>query len=132
MGQPAHPPRDIKSLVRANFFATTADQLSLTALPLIAVLYLELGAGGIGLLNAFQTLPYFILSIPLGVLVDRVSKKKVMLVSELIRIAALLGILALVYLDALTFLSMAALGFFAAFGSMGFNAALPAYVPNKK
>ena len=129
MGQPAHPPRDIKSLVRANFFATTADQLSLTALPLIAVLYLELGAGGIGLLNAFQTLPYFILSIPLGVLVDRVSKKKVMLVSELIRIAALLGILALVYLDALTFLRMAALGFFAAFGSVGFNAALPAYVP---
>lgn len=125
----AKPTRNINNLVQANFLAQMADQLSLTAIPLIAVLYLELGAGSVGLLNAFQTLPYFILSIPLGVLVDRISKKKVMLATESIRIAALLGILALVYFDALTLFSLTALGFLAAFGSVGFNAALPAYVP---
>jgi predicted MFS family arabinose efflux permease len=119
----------IDSLVRANFSAQLADQLSLTAIPLIAVLYLELGAGSVGLLNAFQTLPYFILSIPLGVLVDRVSKKRVMLATESIRIAALLGILALVYTDTVTLWGLALLGFLAAFGSVGFSAALPAYVP---
>jgi predicted MFS family arabinose efflux permease len=119
----------IDSLVRANLFAQLADQLSLTAIPLIAVLYLELGAGSVGLLNAFQTLPYFILSIPLGVLVDRVSKKRVMLATESIRISALLGILILVYSNAVTLWSLALLGFLAAFGSVGFSAALPAYVP---
>lgn len=121
--------RSINSLVKANFFAQLADQLSLTAIPLIAVLYLELGAGSVGLLNTFQTLPYFILSIPLGVLVDRVSKKRVMLATESIRIAALLGIMALVYADAVTLWGLALLGFLAAFGSVGFSAALPAYVP---
>lgn len=117
------------SLVRANFTAQLADQLSLTAIPLIAVVYLDLGAGSVGLLNTFQTLPYLILSIPLGVLVDRASKKRVMLATESIRIAALLGIMALIYNDAVTLWSLALLGFLAAFGSVGFSAALPAYVP---
>ena len=84
---------------------------------------------GVGLLNAFQTLPYFILSIPLGVLVGRISKKGLMLTTESIRVAALLGILALVHFDAISLWSLAILGFLAAFGSVGFNAALPAYVP---
>lgn len=121
--------RNINHLVRANFFAQLADQLSLTAIPLIAVLYLELGAGSVGLLNTFQTLPYFILSIPLGVLVDRVSKKGVMLATEGIRVSALLGIIVLIYFDMVTFWSLTALGCLAALGSVGFNAALPAYVP---
>ena len=124
-----HSVQDINSLVRANFFAQLADQLTLTAIPLIAVLYLQLGAGGVGLLNAFQTLPYFILAIPLGVLVDRMSKKRVMFATELIRVFALLAVVLLIYLDRVSLWSLAALGFLAALGSVGFNAALPAYVP---
>ncbi len=120
---------NINSLVRANFCAQLADQLSLTTISLVAVLYLDLGAGGLGLLNTFQTLPYLILSIPLGVLVDRVSKRGVMLGCETIRISALLIILALIYSNMVTFWSLAVLGVLAAFGSVGFNAALPAYVP---
>jgi predicted MFS family arabinose efflux permease len=129
MNNMKHEPRNINSLIKANFFAQMADQLNLTAIPLIAVLYLKLGAGGVGLLNTFLTLPYLILSIPLGVLVDRMSKKKLMLTTESVRVAALLGILALVHFDAISLWPLAALGFLAAFGSVGFNAALPAYVP---
>lgn len=123
------PPRNINALVKANFFAQMADQLSLTAIPLVAVLYLELGAAGVGLLNTFQTLPYFILSIPLGVLVDRMSKKGLMLTTETVRVFALLGILALIHFEAITLWNLAILSFLAALGSVGFNAALPAYVP---
>lgn len=121
--------RSVESLVKANFFAQLADQLTLTAIPLLAVLYLNLGAGGVGLLNTFQTLPYLILSIPLGVLVDRISKKRVMQFSEAIRIAALLMIIVFTYFDMITFWLLVGLGFMAAIGSVGFNAALPAYVP---
>lgn len=129
MNQPPPSTRNVNALVGANFFAQLADQLSLTAIPLIAVLYLGLGAGGVGTINALQTLPYLLLSIPLGVLVDRVSKKRVMLATEFVRIAALLAILGLVYLDRIDMWSLALLGFLAAFGSVGFNAALPAYLP---
>ncbi|WP_372424608.1 MFS transporter [Salinarimonas chemoclinalis] len=129
MNRPTPPTRDVNALVGANFFAQLADQLSLTAIPLIAVLSLGLGAGGVGTINALQTLPYLLLSIPLGVLVDRVSKRGVMLVTELVRVAALVAILVLVYVDRVEVWSLAVLGFLAAFGSVGFNAALPAYLP---
>ena len=52
-----------------------------------------------------------------------------MIVTEGIRIAALLAILALVYTDNIEIWSLAALGFLAAFGSVGFNAGLPALLP---
>ncbi|MEN3794652.1 MFS transporter [Fulvimarina sp. MAC3] len=129
MTQPSISPRNVNSLVGANLFAQMADQLSLTAIPLIAVLYLGLGAGGVGTISALQTLPYFLLSIPLGVLVDRVSKRGVMLATELVRVCALVAILALAYFDSIGFWSLSILGFLAAFGSVGFNASLPAFLP---
>lgn len=53
-----------------------------------------------------------------------------MLGTESVRIAALLAILGLVYLDRIDIWSLGLLGFLAAFGSVGFNAALPAYLPS--
>ena len=121
--------RGVEHLVRANFFAHLADQLSLTAVPLLAVVHLQLNAGAVGMLGTFQALPYFLLSIPLGVIVDRVSKKQVMLVTETLRVLSLLGILALLHLNSLNLWSLCALASLAALGSVGFNAALPAYLP---
>ncbi|MEG9862973.1 MAG: hypothetical protein V6Z81_10890 [Parvularculales bacterium] len=63
------------------------------------MLSLRLDAGGGGLLNALQTLPYFLLFLPLGVLVDRISKKHMPIATELIRILALLAILGLIFVD---------------------------------
>ena len=81
------------------------------------------------MLGTFQALPYFLLSIPLGVIVDRVSKKRVMLVTETLRVLSLLGILALLHLNSLNLWALCALASLAALGSVGFNAALPAYLP---
>ena len=65
-------PRPFRLLAGANLAAQSAEQLSLAAVPLVAVLALGAGPGEIGLLAAVQTLPFLLLSIPLGLLADRV------------------------------------------------------------
>lgn len=50
-------PHAFRLLAGANLGAQSAEQLSLAAVPLVAVLVLGSGAGDIGLLGAMQTLP---------------------------------------------------------------------------
>jgi hypothetical protein len=64
--------------------------LSLAATPIVAVLALGAGAGEIGLLAAVQTLPFLLLAIPLGLVADRVPRRRVMLAAEAVRAASLL------------------------------------------
>ena len=78
-------PRSLTRLVGANLAAQSAEQLSLAAVPIVAVLALGAGPGEIGLLATAQTLPFLLLSIPLGLLADRTSRRTLMVVSELVR-----------------------------------------------
>ena len=117
-------------LAWANLFAQAAEQLSLAACPIIAVLMLAAGPGEIGLLASAQTLPFLLFSIPLGLLADRVSRQKIMVASECIRTLALLGLMACVALDKVSMSLLAILGFIGAVGTVGFSVAAPALVPN--
>ena len=47
-------------------------QVTMVALPLIAVLTLNVGPLELGILAALETVPYLILSLPAGAVVDRV------------------------------------------------------------
>ncbi|WP_325100543.1 MULTISPECIES: MFS transporter [unclassified Delftia] len=64
-------PRTFPPLAWSNLAAQSAEQLSLAAAPLVAVLVLGAGTAEIGLLTAVQTLPFLLLALPLGVLADR-------------------------------------------------------------
>ena len=116
-------------LARANLAAQSAEQISLAAVPIVAVLALGAGPGEIGALATAQTLPFLLLSIPLGLWADRSSRKRLMVLAESLRALALCGLL----LGALTgFLSLpllALLGFVGAAGTVGFSVAAPALVP---
>jgi MFS family permease len=69
-------------LAWANLGAQSAEQIGVAAATLFAVLGLGAGAGEIGTLQTVQTLPYLLLSIPAGVLADRVSKRRLMTVAR--------------------------------------------------
>jgi predicted MFS family arabinose efflux permease len=116
-------------LAAANLGAQSAEQLSLAAVPLVAVLALGSGAGEIGLLGAMQTLPFLLLSIPVGLLADRLPRRSVMLVSEAVRAASLLLLLLMVASGRTSFAGLAVLGFIGALGTVGFTVAAPALVP---
>ena len=126
---PAAFSRPFTHLARANLAAQSAEQLSLAATPIVAVLLLGAGAGEVGLLSTAQTLPFLLLAIPLGLLADRVPRRSVMLWAEVLRAAALLGMLVAVVLGQLSLPLLAALGFLGAIGTVGFSVAAPALVP---
>ncbi|MGY1602255.1 MFS transporter [Geodermatophilus sp. SYSU D00815] len=60
------------------------------ALPLVALLTLEASAAEVGLLRAAEFLPYLLLTLPAGALVDRVRRRPLMIGCDLWRAAWLL------------------------------------------
>ena len=95
------PPRPAPALLRNRVFrrywsahvvSLVGDQISLIALPLIAVLTLGAGAAEMGYLTAAELVPNLFLSLLAGAWLDRRAvKRKVMIVADLGR-AALLAV----------------------------------------
>jgi len=125
----ARLPAAFNRLAWSNLAAQSAEQLGLAATPLVAVLALGAGAGETGLLQSAQTLPYLLLSIPAGLLADRLSRRRLMAGAEGLRAAALAGILILAVLDRLSVPLLAILGFIGACGTLAYSVAAPALVP---
>lgn len=122
-------PRPFVWLAWSNLAAQSAEQLSLAATPIVAVLALNAGPGEIGALATMQTLPFLLLSIPLGLLADRRSRRTLMVAAETLRALSLLGLLSLVLLGQVSIAGLALLGFVGAVGTVGFSVAAPSLVP---
>ena len=84
-------------------------QVTNLALPLTAVLVLQVTPEELGLLRSFAFLPFLFLALPFGVLVDRTAKRPLMITANLLR-AGLVGLVpVLAFLDALTMPALAAI-----------------------
>lgn len=123
-------PRAFSHLAGANLAAQAAEQVSLAAVPIVAVLALNAGPGEIGLLNTAQSLPFLLLSIPLGLLADRRSRRRLMVLCEAVRALSLAALLWAAAQGSLTLALLAVLGFVGATGTVGFSVAAPALVPS--
>jgi predicted MFS family arabinose efflux permease len=136
MTEPARPrqagaalPAPFQRLAGANLAAQSAEQISLAAVPMVAVLALQAGPGQIGLLHMVQSLPFLLLAIPLGLLADRQSRRRLMVAAEALRALSLAGLLLGTASGQLSLLLLGALGFIGAAGTVGFSVAAPALVP---
>jgi predicted MFS family arabinose efflux permease len=125
----ARLPAAFNRLAWSNLAAQSAEQVGLAAAPLVAVLALGAGAGATGLLQTAQTLPFLLLSIPAGVLADRMSRRRLMAGAEALRALSLIAVLILVGLGLLTWPLLALLGFVGACGTVAYSVAAPALVP---
>ncbi|MDP2034842.1 MAG: MFS transporter [Polaromonas sp.] len=123
-------PPSMATLGWANLAAQSAEQLSLAAVPIVAVLLLDAGPGDIGLLAAAQTLPFLLLAMPLGLLADRGSRRRMMAAAEALRALSLLTLLALLVVGEPSIALLALLGFVGAAGTVGFSVAAPALLPS--
>src|SRR5574343_946881 len=126
---PEHLSPSFRRLAWSNLLAQSAEQLSLAAVPIVAVLLLQAGPGEIGLLASIQSLPCLLLSMPLGLLADRTSRARLMALAELLRALALLLLLALILTDRVSITALAVTGFLAAVGTVAFSVAAPSLVP---
>ena len=79
------------------------DQVSLLALPLVAVLVLDAGAADMGYLGAAALAPHLLFSLPAGVWLDRVARRRrIMIATDLLRAALLASVPVAYSLDALS------------------------------
>lgn len=124
--QPLAP---FRRLALSNLCAQFSEQLALAAAPLVAVLALGASAAQTGYLQTAQTLPFLLLSLPAGVLADRVSRRSLMAAAEALRALSLLGLLGLWWLDRLDLAWLAALGCIGAIGTVAYSVAAPALLP---
>src|SRR5712672_2637852 len=125
-----HLPPTFNRLAWSNLAAQSAEQIALAAAPIVAVLLLGVGEGQTGLLQTALTLPFILFAIPAGLLADRISRRWLMAGSEALRAAALLGVLALIWLGLLTLPLLALLGFAGVCGTVAYSVAAPALVPS--
>lgn len=127
---PSRLPTAFQRLAWSNLAAQSAEQIALAAAALAAVLLLGAGEAGSGLLQAALTLPFLVVSIPAGVLADRVSRPRLMAGAEALRAAALVVVLVLLATGALTLPALAVLGFVGVCGTVVYSVATPALVPS--
>lgn len=79
--------RDYVSWWLGNVASNTGSQVSMVALPLM-VLWLSHSAVQAGLVGSCEALPYIVLSLPAGVLVDRLPRRPLLLGASLVSMAA--------------------------------------------
>jgi predicted MFS family arabinose efflux permease len=123
-------PNSFKRLAWSNLAAQSAEQIGLAATPIIAVLMLGANEAMTGAIQTAQTLPFLLISIPAGLLVDRMSRAKLMAGAEALRTLSLVAILVLMFYGALTLPLLAALGLVGACGTVVYGVTAPALVPS--
>ena len=106
------------------------NQVTLIAIPLLAAVSLRADPFQMGLLAAVETLPYLMFSIPAGVLVDRVDRHRLLIVTNLLRAAILLAVPAGALLGVLSLPLLYAVGFAVGSASVLFDVAYQSYVPD--
>lgn len=84
--------RDFRLLWLSSTVTSFGGQVTMLALPLTAVLMLDASPGQMGILVAFETLPFSLFSLHAGVLIDRIRKRPILLVCEAAICAALLTV----------------------------------------
>ncbi|XVV00853.1 MFS transporter [Actinosynnema sp. CA-248983] len=123
---------DFRKLWFGQTVSNFGDAISLIALPTVAILTLDGGALETGLLGAIRFLPFLLIAPVAGRLVDRTSRRTVMIVTDLGRFLVLASIPAAYALGALTLaqlLVVAALhGTLTVFFQVAYQAYLPALV----
>ena len=106
------------------------NQVTLIAIPLLAAVSLRADPFQMGLLAAVETLPYLVFSIPAGVLVDRVDRHGLLILTNLLRAALLLAVPAGAFLGVLSLPLLYAVGFAVGSASVLFDVAYQSYVPD--
>jgi MFS family permease len=128
--------RDFALLLGATAISRAGTQVSMVALPLVAVVFLHASTFQAGLLATAETLAFLLIGLPAGVWADRLPLKPILVVADLVRgaviltvpIAAGLGVLALPHLYAVAF----AVGLATVFFDVAHMSFVPLLVPGDR
>ncbi|CAG9266981.1 conserved membrane hypothetical protein [Paraburkholderia unamae] len=125
---PANAQRVIVNLSHASLAAQFSEQMAIAVIPIVAVVALGASAQQSATLQAVNTLPFLLLSLPAGLVADRSRRKPLMIATELLRAAALFVLFALFHARVLSLVTLGTLGFAIATGTVVFSVAAPSLV----
>jgi MFS family permease len=121
---------DFKRLWAADALSQTGTQVTVIALPLLLIKVLDAGPFEVGLLTTFEFLAFLVVGLPAGVWVDRVRRRNVLFVTDLVR-GLLFGSLPLAWaLDVLTLAQVYAVALLAGVCTVFFDVAYQSYLPH--
>ncbi|MGW7365538.1 MFS transporter [Streptomyces sp. NPDC054841] len=111
----------------------TGTQVTMVALPLIAVLSLHASAFEVGVLAAVERVPFVVLSLPAGALIERLDLRRVLVISAVARTVLILTVPLAAALDLLTighlYVIAVLIGALSVFADVAGMSVLPALLP---
>jgi MFS family permease len=123
-----HP--DFLKLWTAETISQFGTQVSLLAVPLVAVVLLEASAFEVALLGTIEFLPFILISLPAGAWVDRLRRRPILIAGDLGRALSLGSIPIAWELGVLTMGQLYVVGFITGVLTVLFDVAYQAYLPS--
>jgi MFS family permease len=121
--------RDFLSLWGAETVSQFGSQITFLALPLVAILVLDESAFRVAALTSVYFLPFLLLTLPAGVWVDRLRRRPILVIGDLVRAVALLTIPLAHWADVLTIWQLYVVAFVTGVGTVFFDVAYQSYLP---
>jgi MFS family permease len=122
--------RDFLKLWSAETISQFGTQVSLLALPLVAIVVLRVSTFKVALQGTIDFLPFILFSLPAGVWVDRLRRRPILVAGDLGRAAVLVSIPAAYFAGVLTIWQLYAAGFLAGTLTVFFDVSYQAYLPS--
>ena len=104
--------------------------VTIVALPLAAVVLLNASTFQVGLLSAATTVCFLLVALPAGLIVDRVAKRRLMIVCDAARMLIIGSVAVAAAFGVLTMAQLFAVGFLAGLATVFFDVAYQSYVPS--
>ena len=121
--------RDFMRLWSAESVSQLGTQVSLLALPLLAIKTLHATTFQVGALTAVEFAPFLIVGLPAGVVVDRRARRPVLMIGDVGRAIALFSIPIAWWLGVLTLLQLFVVVFVTGVLTVFFDVAYQSYLP---
>jgi MFS family permease len=121
--------RDFLKLWSAETISQFGSQVSLLAIPFVAVVVLDASTFQVAALGVVDFLPFMIFTLPAGVWVDRLRRRPILIAGDFGRAVLLLSIPIAYVLDVLTLGQLYVVGFVVGTCTVFFDVAYQSYLP---
>jgi MFS family permease len=121
--------RDFRLFWGGETISQFGSQITLLALPLVAILVLDETTFRVALLTTVEFLPFLLFTLPAGVWVDRLRRRPILILGNVGRAAALLTVPVAHWLDVLTIWQLYGVGFATGICTVFFDVAYQSYLP---
>ena len=122
--------RDFMLLWTGQSISEVGSAITVVVLPLTAVVVLKASTSEVGLLSAAATVPFLLIALPAGLVVDRLAKRWLMLGCDVARMVLIGSVPVAAVLGVLTLGQLYAVALLTGVGTVFFDVAYQSYVPS--